>query len=66
MGYRVIYNFDDGSSEDLLDEVFKSRREAEDAAEQGASNYSQGRGYLEEAGESHDNAEIVSWDIVED
>lgn len=66
MGYRVIYNFDDGTSEDVLDEVFDTYEEAEEAAEIGASNYSQGNGDLEEAGESHSDSEIVDWDIEEE
>ena len=65
MGYRVIYNFDDGSSEDILDEVFDTYEEAEEAAQQGASDYSQGRDYLEEAGESYSDLEIMDWDIEE-
>lgn len=65
MSYRVIFNFDDGSSEDLLDEVFDTYEEAEEAAEIAASNYSQGNDYLEEAGESYSDAEIVDWDIEE-
>ena len=65
MGYRVIYNFDDGSSEDVLDEVFDTYEEAEEAAETGASNYSQGNDYLEEAGESYSDSDIVDWDIEE-
>lgn len=65
MGYRVIYNFDDGSSEDVLDEVFETYEEAEEAAEIGASNYSQGNAYLEEAGESYCDSKIVDWDIEE-
>lgn len=66
MGYRVIYNFSDGSSEDVLNEVFSTEEEAEEAARQGASDYSQGRGYLEEAGEDYCEEEIVDWDIVEE
>ena len=66
MAYRVIYHFDNGSSEDILDEVFETREEAEDAAIQGASDYSQGRDYLEEAGEDYCEEKIEYWDIVEE
>ena len=66
MGYRVIYNFDDGTSEDVLDEIFDTYDEAEEAAQEGSSNYSQGNGYLEMAGEDHSDSNIVGWDIVED
>ena len=66
MGFRVIYNFSDGSSEDFLDEVFDTEEEAEEAAMQGASDYSQGRDYLEEAGEDYCEETIEDWDIVED
>ena len=66
MGYRVYYNFSDGRSEDLLDEVFATEEEAEEAAREGASNYSQGRDYLEEAGEDYCEETIEDWDIVEE
>ncbi len=66
MGYRVYFNFSDGSTEDILDEVFDTEEEAEDAARQGASDYSQGRDYLEEAGEEYCEAEIIDWDVVEE
>jgi hypothetical protein len=66
MGYRVIYNFDDGSSEDILDEVFETEEEAEEAAREGVSDYSAGRDVLIEAGEKYCEQEIVDWDIVEE
>ncbi len=66
MGYRVIYNFSDGSSEDVLGEVFPTKRAARMAAEQGASDYRQGNGYLAEAGEDFCGDEIVDWDIEEE
>ena len=64
MAYRVYYNFSDGHSEDILDEVFQT--EAEEAARQGASDYSQGGDYLREAGEDFCEEEIIDWDIVEE
>lgn len=63
MSYRVIFNFDDGTSEDILGEEYDTYEEAEEAAEQAASDYAQGNSYLEEAGESHSGAEIDDWDI---
>lgn len=65
MGYRVIFNFDDGSSQDLLDQIFETEDEAESAAMQGASDYAQGRDYLEEADEEYCEERIVDWDIEE-
>ena len=47
MKYRVFYNFDDGSTEDVLDEVFDTEEEAEAAALEGASLYAQGNDYPE-------------------
>ncbi len=66
MGYRVIYHFSDGTSEDLLDETFSSKGMAELAAREGASDYDYGRYVLIEAGEECSEEDIVGWDIVED
>ena len=66
MGYRVYYEMSDGSTQDILDEVFDSEEEAEEAAAQGASDYSQGRDYLEEAGEDFCEEEIEGWYIDEE
>lgn len=66
MGYRVYFNFNNGTSEDVLDEVFAMEEEAEEAARQGASDYSQGGDYLKEAGEEYCEEEIIDWDIVEE
>lgn len=65
MGFRVFYNFDDGSYEDILDEVFDTEEEAEEAAREGASNYAQGNHVLELAGEEPCEEEIIDWDIIE-
>lgn len=66
MGYKVIFNYSDGSvDEDLLDEVFDSREEAYSEAAQASSDYTQGNEYLDEAGEEYSSKEIVDWDIVE-
>lgn len=67
MGYRVFYNFDDGSTEDVLDEVFKTKKEAYEAALEGASNYAAGQDVLELAGELEGcEANIIDWDIVKE
>ena len=66
MAFRVVFYMDDGTtSDDLLEEVFETEEEAEEAAQQCASDYSQGRDYLMEAGEDYCEEEIVDWDIVE-
>lgn len=66
MGYRVYYNFDDGHSEDLLDEVFDTWDEAEDAALEGKGNYIVGNETLQMGGHDYSEANIIDWDIVED
>lgn len=66
MAYKVVFNFSDGSSsDDLLDEVFETVDDAEEEAQQAASDYSQGRDYLIEAGEDYCEEDIDDWDIVE-
>jgi hypothetical protein len=64
MGYRVYYNFSDGSTEDLLEKLYDAQKEAEEAAAEGASDYYQGRECLKEAGESYCEEDIVDWDIA--
>jgi len=49
MGYRVFYEFDNGEMEDVLDEVFRTKKEAEEAAAEGAGNYAVGRDVLRDA-----------------
>ena len=67
MGYRVFYNFDDGTTEDVLDEVFPTKREAYLAALEGASNYAAGQEVLYLAGEESGCEEnIIDWEIVEE
>lgn len=66
MGYRVWYNFDDGTSEDLLDEVFDTEKEAEEAALEGENNYNTGTETLMLGGHDYDSAKIVDWDIIEE
>jgi hypothetical protein len=66
MGYRVIYNFSDGSSEDLLGKIFFSKKKAQKAAEQGASDYRQGNRYLAIIGKECCEDEIIDWDIEKD
>lgn len=65
MAFRVIHDFADGSSEDICDEVFATYEEAEEAAAQASSDYSQGGDVLELAGETP-GAEITGWRIIEE
>ena len=62
----MIYHFSDGSSEDVLDEMFNSKLEAELAAREGASDYAAEVEVLKDAGESYSEEEIVGWDIVDE
>lgn len=64
MGYRVTFNFADGSSEDMLNETYDTYQEAEDEARQAASDYSCGGFYMEEAGEKR-GPEMIDWYITE-
>ena len=66
MGYKVYYEMSDGSTNDtLLDEIFDTEEEADEAARQAASEYAQGGGYLDEAGEDFCEEEIEGWYIAE-
>lgn len=65
MGYRVWYNFDDGTSEDLLHKIFDTEEEAEAAALEGSSNYSTGVETLQLGGHEYPEANIIDWDIDE-
>ena len=64
MAFRVYHEFADGSSEDMLDEVFDTYEEAEEAALQASSDYSQGGDVLELAGEEQ-GPECTGYYIVE-
>ena len=66
MGYRVFYNFSDGTSEDLLDEVFATKKEAEYAALEGKGNYITGIETLKLGGHDYCEANIIDWDIVKE
>ncbi len=66
MGYRVFYEFDNGEMEDVLDEVFRTKKEAEEAAAEGAGNYAVGRDVLRDAGEDYSEEDIVGWTIVKE
>lgn len=66
MGYRVFYNFDDGTTEDLLHEVFRTKKEAQAAAGEGAGNYDIGTETLMLGGHDYPEAKIIDWDIVEE
>lgn len=60
----MYYNFDDGTSEDLLDEVFATKKEAEDAALYGMGCYSVGNETLQTGGEEYSEANIIDYEIV--
>lgn len=64
MAYSVVINFDDGSSE-TLDETFETWEDADEAAKQWASDFSQGGDYLREAGEEPCDTNVTDWDINE-
>ncbi|AOZ94953.1 hypothetical protein [Butyrivibrio hungatei] len=65
MAYKVIYNFSDGTTDELDGEIYETYEEAEREAAQAASDFSQGGDYLREAGEDYCEATIVDWDIIE-
>jgi hypothetical protein len=64
MGYRVIYKFSDGTKEDLLDEIFDTKEQAEAAALEGEGNYICGTNTLMLGGHDYDEAKITGWNIV--
>lgn len=64
MAYKVVFNMDDGSTEEL-EEEFDSIEEADEAAAQAASDYAQGRDYLEEAGRPYCEEEVIDWEFHE-
>lgn len=66
MKYRVFYNFDDGTSEDLLDELFDTEEEARFAAEEGMNNYDTGVETLQLGGHDYPEANIIDYDIQEE
>ena len=65
MGYIVYYEFDDGSTEDLLHEVFDTEKEAEAAAIEGMGNYSVGVETLQLGGHDYPEAKITDYYIDE-
>ena len=64
MSYKVYHRMSDGTYEDLCDAVYETMEDADFAAQQAASDYSQGGDVLELAGEEQ-GPEIVDWYIVE-
>lgn len=66
MKYRVFYNFDDGTSEDLLNELFDTEEEARIAAEEGINNYDTGVETLQLGGHDYPEANIIDYDIQEE
>ncbi len=66
MSYRVWYEFDDGSTEDLLHELFETEEEAEAAAHEGIGNYKTGVEALKLGGHDYPEANIIDYYIEED
>lgn len=66
MKYRVYYNFDDGHCEDLLDELFDTEEEAEEAALEGLGNYRTGVEISQMGGHDYPPANIIDYDIDEE
>lgn len=64
--YRVFFNFDDGTSEDLLDELFDTEEEARFAAEEGMGNYDTGVETLQLGGHDYPEANIIDYEIQEE
>ena len=65
MGWRLRVEFDDGSSE-LVDEVFKTREDAEDAKEAWLCGWGTGQEVLELAGEPFCDKGLEDFDIWEE
>ncbi len=63
MGYKVCYEFSDGVKEEILDKVFETKEEAEEAAVEVAEDYQVGVELMREAGEIIDEATIEGWTI---
>lgn len=64
MSFIIDLFFSDGDSE-RVDEVFSSRDDAIDYADECIASYGQGRDILELAGEEYDDADIIDYDIYE-
>lgn len=65
MGWRLRINFDDGTDE-LVDEVFDSKEEAQDEYDSWLENWGAGRETLMLAGEDYSDADIEDCDIWEE
>ena len=64
MSFKVYHQLADGSNADICDELYDTMEQAEEAAQQAASDYSQGGDVLSLAGETP-GPEIVGWFMVE-
>ena len=62
MAWKLNINFSDGSSE-LVDEDFRTRREAEAEYQEWLDNWEVGKETLMLAGEDYSDADIVDCDI---
>jgi hypothetical protein len=65
MGWRLKVNFSDGS-EELEDEVFESREDAEDEWQGWLDGWGSGRETLKLAGESYSEKDLVNCEIWEE
>lgn len=65
MGWRLKINFSDGSN-NLVDDVFDTREEAEDEFDSWLENWDAGRETLMLAGEDYCEADIEDCDIWEE
>lgn len=63
MAYRVWYEFDDGTTEDLLGETFSTEKEARNAALEGINNYNTGVETLQMGGHDYPEANIEDYYI---
>ena len=62
MSWRVRINFSDGTNE-LIDDVFRTKEEAQYEFENWCENYSAGGETLKLAGEDYCDADIINCDI---
>jgi len=65
MAWKAAIVFESGYTQELED-VFSTEEEAQEAAEQWASDYGQGNEYLELAGEDHSDDEVAYFDTWEE
>lgn len=64
MSYKVYHRMSDGTHADLCDELYETMEDADSAAQQAASDYSQGGDVLDLMGEEQ-GPQVLDWYIVE-